>query len=76
LNDILSVLQILSGTSSFDFLDQVTYESKLSHKVQISPDTLDYINSNIDYKILDFKGLIIVNSKSDVELKIDSLIIK
>gem|GEM_PF-6346429 len=53
--DIKFLIQTLSSVDAFDFLDQVTYESKLAYKVQIKKDVLNYINSNTNYQIIDFK---------------------
>lgn len=73
LEDIKFLVQTLSSLDVFNFIDQITYDSKLSYKIQINPDVLNDINSNTKYKISDFKWLLIVKSKSEVELKIEHL---
>ncbi|HKL44206.1 MAG TPA: hypothetical protein VJ892_02930 [Candidatus Absconditabacterales bacterium] len=74
-NNIRNTLNILSSSGTFQKLETLTYENNLAYKVTFSPQSLNTLNQNNHYKIKDFEGLFIINSNSEIILKIQKMLV-
>lgn len=73
--DIIFIINSISSNNIFAEIKQITYEWNKAYKIEILPTQLDYINDNLYNKIIGFTWTFIVKSMSEIELKIDDLIL-
>jgi len=74
-NNIRNTLNILSSSGTFQKLETLTYENNLAYKVTFSPQSLNTLNQNNHCKIKDFEWLFIINSNSEIILKIQNMLV-
>ncbi|HPC34454.1 MAG TPA: hypothetical protein PLP73_02235 [Candidatus Absconditabacterales bacterium] len=70
--DFNFLLQTLLASNIFYPTENITYNGFFAYKIKIQPDIIQYISENTSIKIDSFEGLLIINSDSKVELKIEN----
>ena len=71
--DIKFLLNTLSSSSTFENVEQVSYEWDNAYKIKIKKDILNYIKGQTDIEIVDFDWLFIIRSNDQVDLKINNM---
>lgn len=71
--DIKFLLNTLSSSSTFENVEQVSYEWDNAYKIKIKNDILSYIKGQTDIEIVDFDWLFIIRSNDQVDLKINNM---
>lgn len=72
-NNIKFLLNTLSSSSTFENVEQVSYEWDIAYKVTIKNDILKYIKEQTDIEITDFEWLFIIRSEEQVDLRINNM---
>jgi hypothetical protein len=67
------LLNTLSSSSTFENVEQVSYEWDNAYKIKIKKDILNYIKGQTDIEIVDFDWLFIIRSNDQVDLKINNM---
>lgn len=67
------LLNTISASSTFEDIEQVSYEWDIAYKVTIKDDILKYIKEQTDIKISDFEWLFIIRSDDQVDLRINNM---
>lgn len=67
------LLNTISASSTFEDIEQVSYEWDIAYKVTIKNDILKYIKEQIDIEITDFEWLFIIRSEEQVDLRINNM---
>lgn len=70
--DFNFLLQTLLASNIFYPTENITYNWFFAYKIKIQPDIIQYISENTSIKIDSFEWLLIINSDSKVELKIEN----
>ena len=71
--DIKFLLNTLSSSSTFENIEQVSYEWDNAYKVTIKDNILDFIKEQTNIEISDFNGLFIIRSDNQVDLRINNM---
>lgn len=71
--DIKFLLNTLSSSSTFENIEQVSYEWNNAYKVTIKDNILDFIKEQTNIEISDFDGLFIIRSDNQVDLRINNM---
>ena len=71
--DIKFLLNTLSSSSTFENIEQVSYEWNNAYKVTIKDNILDFIKEQTNIEISDFDGLFIIRSDDQVDLRINNM---
>lgn len=71
--DIKFLLNTLSSSSTFENIEQVSYEWDNAYKVTIKDNILDFIKEQTNIEISDFDGLFIIRSDNQVDLRINNM---
>lgn len=72
-NNIEFLLNTISASSTFENIEQVSYEWNIAYKVTIKEDILKYIKEQTDIEISDFEWLFIIRSDDQVDLRINNM---
>lgn len=67
------LLNTISASSTFENIEQVSYEWDIAYKVTIKDDILKYIKEQTDIEISDFEWLFIIRSDDQVDLRINNM---
>ena len=67
------LLNTISASSTFENIEQVSYEWDIAYKVTIKDDILKYIKEQTDIGISDFEWLFIIRSDDQVDLRINNM---
>lgn len=67
------LLNTISAYSTFENIEQVSYEWDIAYKVTIKDDILKYIKEQTDIEITDFEWLFIIRSSDRVDLRINNM---
>ena len=70
--DIKFLLHTLSSSSTFEDVEQVSYEWDNAYKVTIKDNILNFIKEQTNIEISDFDGLFIIRSDDQVDLRINN----
>ena len=71
--DIEFLLNTISASSTFENVEQVSYEWDIAYKVAIKDDILKYIKEQTNIEITNFDGLFIIRSDEKVDLRINNM---
>ena len=72
-NNIEFLLNTISASSTFENIEQVSYEWDIAYKVTIKDDILKYIKEQTDIEISDFEWLFIIRSSDRVDFRINNM---
>lgn len=71
--DIKFLLNTLSSSSTFENIEQVSYEWDNAYKVAIKEDILNFIKEQTNIEITDFDWLFIIRSDDQVDLRVNNM---
>lgn len=71
--DIKFLLNTLSSSSTFENIEQVTYEWYNAYTVAVKQDILDFIEKQTNIKIIDFDWLFIIRWENQVDFRINNM---
>lgn len=72
-NNIEFLLNTISASSTFENIEQVSYEWDIAYKIKIRDDILKYIKEQTDIEISDFEWLFIIRSSDRVDFRINNM---
>ena len=72
-NNIEFLLNTISASSTFENIEQVSYEWDIAYKVTIKDDILKYIKEQTDIEITNFEWLFIIRSSDRVDFRINNM---